>query len=137
MGCVLRAMGRTFDVDAYVRDATLVTDSIYHRGELRLGTPSGPRHSASGLGIQVSDADFDDLAGQIQSALDFLNEHEEELRRLTGFPGVEEVCLDFGISLRSAAKESEVFPADLLWRAGALDIDLVVTHYAIANEASE
>ena len=137
MGCVLRAMGRTFDVDAFVRESTLVTDSIYHRGELRLAGATGPRHSASGLGIQISDADFDDLAGQIQGALEFLNEHEDELRHLTGFVGVEEVCLDFGVSLRNAAKESEVFPADLLWRAGALDIDLVVTHYTIANEASE
>jgi hypothetical protein len=27
-----------------------------------------------------------------------------------------------------------VFPADLLWQAGALDIDLVVTHYAVAGD---
>lgn len=52
------------------------------------------------------------------------------------YPGVEEMCLDFAIRRRDIVAQSDLFPAELLWQAGALDIDLVVTHYAIAEEES-
>jgi len=55
---------------------------------------------------------------------------EEELQRLGRFEGVEAVCLDFAIDRKDVAIQSDVFDAELLWRAGALDIDLVVSHYA-------
>jgi hypothetical protein len=34
------------------------------------------------------------------------------------------------IDRKDVAVQSDVFDAELLWRAGALDIDLVVSHYA-------
>jgi hypothetical protein len=60
----------------------------------------------------------------------FLSRHEEELQRLGRFEGVESVCLDFAIERKDVAVQSEVLDAELLWRAGALDIDVVVSHYA-------
>ena len=83
----------------------------------------------------MSTASLDDLDTQIQDASLFLREHEDELRRLGRFPGVEEVCLDFGIAWPAGDSQSVLFPADLLWQAGALDIDLVVSHYAVAEGA--
>ena len=71
---------------------------------------------------------------QVQAARRFLRQHEDELRRLGSFDGVEEVCLDFTILRRAGAAQSDVFPADLLWQAGALDIDLVVTHHDAADD---
>jgi hypothetical protein len=137
MSCVLRAIGRVFDVDAFLADSPLAADPAFHRGEPQLaGLAEAEKHSASGFNLRVSAADFDDLAGQVRDALVFLNEHEEELRRLGSFPGVEEVCLDFALRRRAGAVQSDLFPAELLWRAGALDIDLIVTHYAIAEQAS-
>jgi hypothetical protein len=132
LACVLRAIGRDFDVDSFLKDTPLPHDAPFHRGEPRVSGEEGAKRSASGFNATVSPADLDDLDTQIQDASRFLREHEDELRRLGRFPGVEEVCLDFGIAWRAGASQSDVFPADLLWQAGALDIDLVVTHHAVA-----
>jgi len=78
--------------------------------------------------------DLDDLDGQVSGATDFLRVQEDELRRLGQFPGLQEMCLDFGIGRRDVAAQVSVFPAVLLWQAGALDIDVVVTHYAVSDE---
>lgn len=134
MACVLRAIGTEFDVDGFLKDSSLPHEAVFHRGEPRApADPGGAKRSASGFNAPVSAAGFDDLDAQIQDATHFLREHEDELRRLGRFPGVEEVCLDFGIARRDVAAQSDLFPADLLWQAGALDIDLVVTHYAVSE----
>lgn len=137
MGCVLRAIGTGFDVDGFLADSGFEAPAVFRRGEDRMpGVPGSPKRAVSGFNLQVGPADLHDLAGQVRDAAGFLGHHEEELRRLASYPGVEEVCLDFGVARRDVAAQSDVFPADLLWRAGALDIDLVVTHYAVAQQES-
>ena len=137
MSCVLRAIGTAFDVDAYLKSSRLVASIVFRRGEPRTpGQPEGPRRTASGLNVAVSDANVDDLAAQVRDALRFLREHEDDLRRLGSCPGMEEVCLDFALRRRDVVAQSDLFPADLLWQAGALDIDLVVTHYAMTQSES-
>jgi hypothetical protein len=135
LGCVLRAIGRDFDVDEFVKDSPIAHEAVFHRGEPR--HPGEGKRAASGFNAPVSAAALDDLDTQVQDASHFLREHEDELRRLGRFPGVEEVCLDFGIARRAGASQSDLFPADLLWQAGALDIDLVVTHYTVAEGVRE
>src|SRR5688572_808050 len=128
MSCVLRAIGTSFDVDAFLEDSPLEAAPAFRRGEPRFaGREDGPRRAASGFNAEVSAESPDDLSEQITHAMHFLNEYEDELRRLGSFPGVEEVCLDFAVRRRAETSQSDLFPAGLLWRAGALDIDLVVT----------
>jgi hypothetical protein len=117
MSCVLRAIGAAFDVDAFLADSGLQAETVFHRGAAKLpGSPDGAKWSASGFNVAVSDdGGLDDLPLQVRDASRFLNQHEDELRRLGGFPGVEEVCLDFGIRRRDVAMQTDVFPADLLW----------------------
>ena len=86
--------------------------------------------SRSGFNLTVSSAGIDDLDGQIRDAIEFLDEHEDELRRLGSFEGVEMVCLHFGVKWDGAAVQTETFPPELLWRAGALDIELAISHYS-------
>jgi hypothetical protein len=137
VSCVLRAIGLSFDVDAFLEETTLEGALAFRRGEPKLeGEPDGARRAASGFNLPVSDAAPDDVPTQVSDAMRFLGLHEDELRRLGGFDGVEEVCLDFGVQRREVGAQS-VFPADLLWRAGALDIDLVVTHYPSSSAEDE
>ncbi|MGH9319843.1 MAG: hypothetical protein ACRD3V_08120 [Vicinamibacteria bacterium] len=134
MSCVLRASGSDFDPESFLVDSELkpAASPIYRRGEPKLTSePDGSQWQSSGFNVGVSEADFDDLAGQIRDAVRFLSQHEEELRRLGRFDGVESVCLEFAIDRKEVAVQSDVFDAELLWRAGALDIDLVVSHYAV------
>jgi hypothetical protein len=135
VSCVLRAVGTAFDVDGFLRDSPFSGASVFRRGDPRLpGSFDGARRAASGFNVEVSGADLDNLTGKTEEATQFIREHEDELRRLGSFPGVEEVCLDFEIRRRDEAAQRDLFPADLLWHTGALDIDLVVTHYAVADE---
>jgi hypothetical protein len=135
MSCVLRVIGQDFDPDAFLAESALSGATVFHREDATVpaATDAG-RRTASGFNAPVSRAGFDDLDAQVQDAVKFLRIHEDELRRLSGFPGVEEVCIDFGIRRRDVSAQTDVFPAELLWQAGALDIDLVVTHYAVADE---
>ena len=129
MSCVLRASGADFDPESFLLTSELRAgaDTIYRRGD---PGPGGKRWQSSGFHVGVSEAELADLPGQIRDALRFLSRHEEELQRLGRFEGVEAVCLDFAIDRKDVAVQSDVFDAELLWRAGALDIDLVVSHYA-------
>jgi hypothetical protein len=132
MSCVLRAIGASFDPDSFLAESELSGATAFHRGDATdPGATDGPRRSASGFNLPVSQAGIDDLDAHVRDALRFLRRHEDELRRLSGFPGVEEVCLDFSLPRREVAAQAHVFPAELLWQVGALDIDLVVTDYAL------
>lgn len=117
MSCVLRAIGEAFDVRAFLADS-----------------PLRPDVHAKGFNLAISQAGLDDLPGQAREAVAFLDVYEDELRRLGAYEGVDHVFLDFGLRLRNVAAQTDVLPAELLWRAGALDIDITVTHYAVADE---
>jgi hypothetical protein len=133
MSCVLRAIGSDFDVDGFLKDSEVTGAAVFHRGEARdPGMTEGPRRAASGFNLEIGAASGDDLDTLIQEAGRFLRRHEDELRRLGSFAGVEEVCLDFVLP-RQDASGPAVFPADFLWQTGALDIDLVVTDRALAE----
>jgi hypothetical protein len=129
MSCVLRASGTDFHPEAFLVTSELRAEAnpIYRRGDPR---PGGETWQSSGFHVGVSKAEFNDLPGQIRDAVRFLSRHEEELRRLNRFEGVESICLDFAIERRDVAVQSDVFEAELLWRAGALDIDIVVSQFA-------
>jgi len=134
MTCVLWALGTAFDHAAFLADSPLKPGTIYRKGDaLFPSRPDTQVATSSGFSVAVSSAGFDDLNGQISDAIAFLDEHEDELRRLGSFVGVEMVCLNFGVRRRDGAVQTETFPAELLWRAGALDIELAITHYRIAE----
>ena len=159
MSCVLRAHGESFQVHEFLKKSSLQPDSVFQKGDpVASDGKKGSQHSASGFSVSVSEADFADLEGQIREAILFLDEYEDELRRLGSFSGVQGVSLEFGIEwrepsfltdlpgvggpgsrtgLRQTPVQTDVFPADLLWRAGALDIWLAVTHYFLSKESRD
>jgi hypothetical protein len=135
VSCVLRAGGADFDTDAYLADSPFAHVSRYRRGEPRWPSFSGTSRT-SGFSVTISDADVGDLATQVDEAIAFLDQHEDELRRLGRFEGVEEMEIDFAVEWRELAVQTDWFPPELLWRAGALDIALRVTHYLAQQRES-
>jgi hypothetical protein len=125
---MLRAGGTDFDADAYLADSPFEGVSRYKRGDPRWPSFAGT-HRTRGFRVTVSDADMGDLGTQIDEAIAFLDRFEDELRRLGRFDGVEEIELDFAVEWRDMAMQTDWFPPELLWRAGALDIALRVTNY--------
>jgi hypothetical protein len=105
VSCVLRAGGETFNVDSFLADSLLEVCAVFRRGEPRLASrPNGPKSEQSGINIPIGESEMDDLSGQIQDAVSFLEQQEAELRRLVGFPDVESVGLDFGIAWRDVVR---------------------------------
>jgi hypothetical protein len=136
MSAVLRAYGLEFDGDVFAVDCTLPICAIKRRGEpvFPASQPDGRRHESSGVHILVSDADFDEFQSQVDDAISFLQGNELQLRRLAEWPGVE-VELDFGIERRDVILECNTSPAELLRLAGALRIDITISHYPNRNKS--
>lgn len=138
MSCVLRAWGEAFDVAAFCAKSPLQPNAVYERGDpVPSGSSQGSVRRFSGFNLTVSDATLDELEIQVLEAIGFLDEYEEELRRLGSYPGVEGMSLDFAIGWRGeVVAQTSTFPSELLWRAGALDLSLQITHYSV-TEATE
>ena len=82
---------------------------------------------ASGFNLVASEANFSSLQVQVADAILFLEQNQGELARLTAFPGIEILSLDFGIVERDVAAQSESFPPELLRIVGSLGIWLEFT----------
>jgi hypothetical protein len=129
----LRVSGANFDVDAFLRDSCLAPAAVFRRGEPRL--PDRIHHS-SGMNVGVSEADFADLDQQIRDALQFLATNRAEIERLINYVGVEGIQLDFPVRGKDAFVESYRFSAELLERVGSLGIELCVSRYIPAEDAT-
>jgi len=140
--CVLRVTGPQFDVEDYLRESRMKPCKIFRLGtpRLPLSRPNGPIHTTSGFNVEVSGADWSDLAQQIRDAHSFLTRHEDELRILTRFPTVDDVRLDFPTNLRigenNVAIQSEYFPSGFLKLVGTLGVGLEVSIYPYSDASS-
>ena len=86
------------------------------------------------MNVSVSTCEFSDLRGQIDDAIRFLSNNDEELQRLRDFPGLEEMELDFPVEERDEAVQSNPFPAQVLSLLGALRIGLIVSRYPAPDD---
>lgn len=137
MSCMLRVSGDDLDVDALLRGCEIEPVVAWRKGEPRSpGSQSTVKvHAFSGANFAVSGAGFSELRLQIDDALVFLRENESFVRRLRSFPGVEELCLDFGNDIRPPGWCSFSFPPELLVAAGALGVSLVLSVYPQSDDA--
>jgi hypothetical protein len=85
------------------------------------------------LNVVVSEAGFHEFAEQVRDAVEFLTDSAEEVQRLVNFRGVTGVVLDFGITWRDVAAQSDTFPANLVRLAGACGIAMELSHYLISD----
>ncbi len=67
----------------------------------------------------------------MKNAIEFLSESVSEVRRLTAFPDVTGVVLDFGIAWRDVGAQFDHFPAELVRLAGSSGIALEMSHYSV------
>ena len=88
------AHGNNFDVDAYLKGASLKFERIWRRGDLR-GCPEfiQDKHPTSGVEKVLGDGRGLDMDGQDRIATSFLEEHEQALTELSRFPGVDTFIL--------------------------------------------
>jgi hypothetical protein len=135
--CVLRAYGKHFDVDTYMKKSKLQPCLIYHRGEhkLKKTNPKKYKWPDSGINVPVSNASFENFRRQVKDAIKFLIKNKSEIKKLTNFKGVEGVQLDFPVSHDQEKYIQEYFfPAELIVLASALSLGLGISEYPESNE---
>jgi hypothetical protein len=137
MSAVLRAYGANFDVDAFLKGCTLSVCAVKRRGEpvLPASQPNGRRHTQSGIHVSVSDADFRAFQCQIDEAISFLMANTDQISRLSKFPGIENITLDFGIARREAAVQCDHLPTALVQLAASLGLAIEISHYPVDESA--
>jgi hypothetical protein len=135
MSCVLRAAGRTFDVEKYLARSPFRRLAVHRRGEPvpPATKPNGPKRPRSGCNIEVSGREFADFAGQVRDAIRFLKGNGAAVRRLRRFPGVDAVTLHFGVVWRDVAAQTDAFPEELVALAGKCALGLCISHYPVSR----
>jgi hypothetical protein len=136
MGCVLRASGKHFDVDEYLRKSALTTYYVYRKGEPRFKSkPGGEKKRTTGINIVICNGSFDSLAKQIRAAVSFLNNNRTEIRRLAKFVGLDGApALDFGINKRDVPGQFDRFPAEFISVAGELGLAIELSQYEFTEK---
>jgi hypothetical protein len=131
MGCVLRASGKHFNVDEYLRNSALQTYYAYRKGEPRFkSNPGGEKKRTTGINIVICNGSFDSLARQIRAAISFLKNNRTEIRRLVKFLGLDGApVLDFGINKRDFPGQFDRFPVELVSLAGKLGLGIELSQY--------
>jgi len=125
-GCVLRASGDHFEPKVFLDDSPFVPCSVFRKGERKSENRSW---SSSGFTVVVSDASGDDWVQQIQDAIEFLREHNDEVARLMKFEDLESVDLDFAVNRKNGFLQSSHLPPALLTLAGTLAIGIEISIY--------
>ena len=129
-GCMLRASGTGFAVDAFLARSTIVACTTWRSGEpFLVGCQST---TTSGFNAVVSDAA--DLATQVSEAIAFLRQHRGDLLRLSADTGIEYLQLDFGIPQRNVAAQFERLPSELVRAAGEFRMSFELSLYATCSE---
>lgn len=136
MGCILKAEGTDFLVDAFLDESGLVPSRIFRKGEPEFPTTQldGRVWDISKVNIRVGEKGFDYLEAQIENAITYLKNNKDEIERLCHFPGVELVYLDFGVNKRDEVVECNYFPPELLYLSGKLGIGIELSQYAMREE---
>lgn len=128
-GCVLRASGASFDVDAFLKESAFKPDIIYRKGQRRRPASRGAQTSS---GFNVVITDNEDPGEQVKRATKFLRDNQKELLRLMKAKGVQSVTLEITSPQKEFVARTAHLPTALLSSAGALGINIDVSFYLVA-----
>lgn len=136
MSCILRVFGNAFNAQSYVASNMLAVDSYWVKGEMRFpgSTAIKTVNDSSGVRLVVSEAEFTELAEQIEDAIVFFRKNHNEIGQLTSQSGVEGAVLDFGVNIYPPGWASFTFPPELLSLTGSAGVALCLSVYPTESE---
>jgi hypothetical protein len=127
------ALGQDFDVDAYRTHSAMSPSRIWYRGQPK-STCTDIVFPTSGIHYDIGDGRRVPYPEQEDLAIDFLAQHQDELKRLGKFPGVS--YFNLGLELHRQMPCNPVgftvSSSPRLMRH-ALEIGCRVTHYVWAR----
>jgi ribosome-associated translation inhibitor RaiA len=135
MGCILTFIGPDADVEQLLALSPVEPVSVWRRGEPLSSRPGSRVATTSGVTLQISDAEFEELEEQQADAIQFLNDHCQTLQAMRRVEGVESARVDFGIAMRSVIVQSDTFPAELIAAVAKVGCSLDLTQFPTGPKA--
>lgn len=143
MSCILRVSGSQLVPSVLLRGSPLAIDRQWNKGEPR--RPRGPAAAMlqeyGGFTIVLSEADGDQVPGQIDDALAYLSANTTHLEPILAHESVESRYIDFAwwfpVDADGPAAQFCRFPVELLALCSRLGLGLEVSVYASAEEEHE
>lgn len=136
MPCMLRIVGKNFDVDSFVKKSNIAPYKIFHKGDPRFVIKSnGKKAEHSGCAIEISKVDFENLDQQINDAIVYLNQNQDKLQWINKTPEIQYAVLDFGLNYDSDKfVQSHYLPNEFLKLVSQLGISIEISIYHPADK---
>ncbi len=125
--CLFVASGLEFDVNEYLHGSPFKPRAIFYKGDVPLlNNPKRQPRPDSGFVVIVGDDQERSATSQLQTAFNFLIQHEPELQSVKRV-GVDNMLLDFTVVRGHEVDKSEYFPPELIQRLAGLGMGLVTS----------
>lgn len=118
MTCTLALHGSKTAIKSFLENSSLTPDNVYEEHFVLL----------------PSNRSLHDFEAQIQDVILYLKENGQEIGELKTRFGLEYERLDFAIAQSDEYVQSDVLPAELLFLAGSLGLDIQLSRYPVLDE---
>jgi hypothetical protein len=130
--CVLKVYSDNNSFKSFATTSNIPVYSTYEKGDYRNETMKIIREDY-GISFDVSDREWDELKGQIEDAILFLETHFEELKNLLSAHDISDAYLDFPIYSRldeNIVNQNDHLPKELIVLAGKLSLGIGMAIYS-------
>lgn len=130
--CVLKIYSEKESFKAYAENTNLPVYSTYEKGDYKNKLKNVLRTEYR-ISFDVSDREWDDLEGQIEDTILFLEKHFDELKELMTAHSISEAYLDFPLYSRldeNIVNQNDRLPAKLISLAGKLSLGIEMAIYS-------
>ena len=131
MSCGLSIIGTHLDIDTFVKKTKISGFSKSYKGD-DISKANPRKRKYSFVSITISEADFDDINGQINDTIIFLNKYKGNLKHITTTPEIEYATISFGLDSvidEEHLTQSFYFPLELIKICAELGISIETTLY--------
>ena len=129
--CVLKAFSSTQSFKKFAEATPVPIYSLMEKGQIK-NQGAATTYSEHRISFDVSDRDWDDLPGQVEDAVRFLNQWESELQTFISEFKPDEVLLDFPLYSRISEEivnQNDYLPSELIKVAGRLGVGIGMSIY--------
>lgn len=130
--CVLKVHSANDSFKSFATQTNIPICSTHEKGDFRNKTKK-IIHEDYGISFDVSDRAWDDLDGQIDDAIIFLEKHSRELETLLSTHDISSAYLDFPVYSRLDEKivnQNDHLPKELIVLAGKLSLGIEMAIYS-------
>jgi hypothetical protein len=121
--------GAEFNLDELLSQLQMKPIRSWKKGESRLKHRPEVLHEYSGATFDVSEADMGEHEQLIADAVTFLKENLADIQKMSSFPGVDEVNIDFGVNFKDSFLPTDYLPPEFVSLAGQAGVSICLSHY--------